>query len=89
MIRDLGNCGNTEKLVRIFKAWESAKENQCAIVIVLDEVVYGENNVFRFPSKAVQEFKLSANKNEIHLIHDNEVCATYPWWDIVKVNVLW
>lgn len=89
MIRDCGNCGNREKLERIIKAWQSAKDNHCGAVIVLDEVCYGKSGISRFSPKEVYDLDIAGNDNVLFLINGDKVVATYPWWDITKVNVLW
>lgn len=89
MIRDLGNCGNNEKLQRIIKAWNSAKENHCGVVIVLDELCYGKSGISRFSPQEVYDLEIAGNEHELYLIHDKEIVCRLPWWDITKVNVLW
>lgn len=89
MIRDLGNCGNRGKLERIIKAWQSAKDNHCGAVIVLDELCYGKSGIFRFTPQEVYNLNIAGNENTLFLINGDKVVATYPWWDITKVNVLW
>ena len=89
MIRDCGNCGNREKLERIIKAWQSAKDNHCGAVIVLDEVCYGKSGISRFSPQEVYTLNIAGDANTLYLINGDKVVATYPWWDITKVNVLW
>ena len=89
MIRDLGNCGCNEKLHRIIKAWKSAKDNHCGAVIVLDEVCYGKGGVSKFTPQEVYDLNVAGDNNTLYLINGDKVVATYPWWDITKVNVLW
>lgn len=89
MIRDLGNCGNNEKLQRIIKAWNSAKENHCGVVVVLDELCYGKSGVFRFTPQEVYDLEVAGNTHELYLIDNGKVVNMFPWWDITKVNVLW
>ena len=89
MIRDLGNCGNFAKLQRILKAWKSAKDNHCGAVIVLDELCYGKTGISRFTPQEVYDLNMSGDDRLLYLTNGDKIVATYPWWDIVKVNVLW
>lgn len=89
MIRDLGNCGHFEKLQRILKAWKSAKNNHCGAVIVLDELCYGKTGISRFTPQEVYDLNMSGDDRLLYLTNGDKVVATYPWWDITKVNVLW
>lgn len=88
MIKEMGNCGHTDKVIRIFKAWKNAKKNNCGIVFVFDECVYGK--AYRNLSAGeVADISLVADLNDIHFVHHGKIVETFPWWDIVKVNVLW
>lgn len=78
LIRDFGNCGNFDKLNRINTALTVAQDNHTAIVIVLDEKVYG-HSVTRFDEVTSYDF----NKTDI-IING----MTFPWWDIIKVNLI-
>ena len=89
MIRDLGNCGNREKLTRILNAWQSAKNNHCGAVIVLDELCYGKSGTCRFTPEEVYNLEIAGDTRVLYLINKDKVVAQYPWWDITKVNVLW
>lgn len=89
MIRDLGNCGHFSKLERILNAWQSAKDNQCSVVIVLDELCYGKAGVYRFTPQEVYDITISGNQHDLLLTNGLDLVAKYPWWDITKVNVLW
>ena len=82
LIRDLGNFGSLQKLDRIIKGIEVAKRYQCSLVIVLDPIVYGKNKKI-YTSIELNEVEINFNKTELFIGKD-----TYPWWDIVKVNVL-
>lgn len=78
LIRNLGNCGNIDKLKRICRALDIAKNNQTKVVIVLDELVYGKN-------MSVLEEINEYDFNKRELIINGDV---FPWWDITKVNLI-
>lgn len=88
MIKDLGNCGNPQKLERIMKAVKSAQENKCCLVIFLDPLVYGKNS-FMITSENIQEVSFAEHTGDLLIIRDNKVVASLPWWDISKVRVIW
>ena len=82
LVRNLGNCGNLQKLERIIEGMKVAKQHQCSLVIVLDPMVYG-NNAAIYSYEELSNAEIDFNKSELFIGKD-----TYPWWDIVKVNVL-
>lgn len=88
MIKDLGNCGNQQKLERIMSAVQSAQENKCCIVIFLDPLVYGKNS-FMITSENIQEVSFAQHNDDLLVIRDNKVITSLPWWDIIKVRVIW
>lgn len=88
MIRNMGNCGNKEKLNRIYCAFQSAQQNQCGIIFVLDPLVYGKQ-VTILNSEEVHGSHLCHDRHAIYIVCGTEVVHTLPWWDITKVNVLW
>lgn len=88
MIKDLGNCGNQQKLERIMSAVQSAQGNKCCLVIFLDPLVYGKNS-FMVTSENIQEVSFAEHNSDLLVIRDNKVIASLPWWDIIKVRVIW
>lgn len=88
MIKDLGNCGNPQKLERIMNAIKSAQENKCCLVIFLDPLVYDENS-FMITSENIQEVSFVQHNDDLLIIRDNKVIDTLGWWDIYKVRVIW
>lgn len=88
MIKHLGNCGNKEKLNRIYEAILSAKQNNCAIAIVLDPNIYGKS-IDTFASAEVQNINLCHNRDTLFVVQNNEVTHQFPWWDIIKISVIW
>lgn len=88
MIKDLGNCGNLQKLERIMKAVKSAQENRCRLVIFLDPLVYSKNS-FMITSENIQEVSFAQHNDELLVIRDSKVIATFTWWDIYKIRVIW
>lgn len=88
MIKDLGNCGNPQKLERIMKAIKSAQENKCCLAIFLDPLVYGKNS-FMVTSKNIQEVSFAEHDGDLLVIRDNKVVTSLLWWDIYKVRVIW
>lgn len=89
MIKDLGNCGNYEKVVRIQKAIESAKQNQCGLVFVLDPLVYGSNNLTHIKHTNVPRYAFDFTTDTMHIMYEGTCLESVPWWDIVRVNVVW
>lgn len=89
MIKDFGNCGNFEKTVRIQKAINSAKQNQCAIIFVLDPLVYGSNNLTHVKSENIAKYEFAFTTNTMHIMYQGCCLESVPWWDIVRVNVVW
>lgn len=79
MIRNLGNCGSLRKLERITHALDTAIKFKAPIIIVMDQLVYGENH-----TKIEEVLEYNYNKNILYINKDSQ----FPWWDIVKVNVL-
>lgn len=88
MIKDLGNCGNLQKLERIMKAVKSAQENKCCLVIFLDPLIHGRNS-FMITSENIQKVSFAKHNDELLVIRDSEVIATFTWWDIYKIRVIW
>lgn len=88
MIKDLGNCGNPQKLERIMKAVKSAQENRCCLVIFLDPLVYDKNS-FMITSENIQEVSFAQHNDELLVIRDSNVIGTFAWWDIYKIRVIW
>ena len=82
LIRNLGNCGSLRKLERIIEGINTAKEHQCSILITLDSLVYGKNKKV-YHSVELSEAEINFNKDELFTGKD-----TYPWWHIVRVNVI-
>ena len=82
LVRNLGNCGNLRKLVRIIEGINTAKEHQCSLVIVMDPLVYGKNKKV-YHSIELSEAEIDFNKTELFIGKD-----VYPWWDIDRVNVI-
>ena len=82
LIRNLGNFGSLQKLDRIIKGIEVAKRYQCSLVIALDPIVYGKNAKI-YSYEELRNAEINFNKDELFVGKD-----TYPWWDIVRVNVL-
>ena len=82
LVRNLGNCGNLQKLERIIEGIKVAKRYQCSLIIALDYIVYGKN-VKIYSYEELSKAEIDFNKNELFIGKD-----TYPWWDIDKVNVL-
>lgn len=79
MIRNLGNCGSLRKLERITHALNAAIKYKAPIIIVLDPLVYGES-----PTKIEEVLEYNYNKTILYINNDIQ----FPWWDIVKINVL-
>lgn len=88
MIRDLGNCGCIEKAHRIHSAIQNAKENKCGLVIKLDPLVYGNPN-YLFSPIEVEKWDFTFDRDNLFIISEKDLFLKLPWWDIVKVNVLW
>jgi hypothetical protein len=88
MIQEFGNCGNTHKILRILKAFRCAKDNECAFVIVLDPLVY-DNKPLRISSDDLKAVAMAYDKDTLYISVHNVVKWTLPWWDIVKVSVVW
>ena len=82
LVRNLGNCGSLRKLERIVEGINTAKEHQCSLAIAMDPLVYGKN-VKVYHSIELSKAEINFNKTELFIGKD-----TYPWWDIVRVNVL-
>ena len=82
LIRDLGNFGSLQKLARIMEGIEVAKRHQCSLVIALDPIVYGKNKKI-YSYEELRNTEVNFNKDYLFIGKD-----TYPWWDIVRVNVL-
>lgn len=82
LIRDLGNFGNLQKLARIVEGIEVAKRYQCSLAITLDPIVYGKNAKI-YSYEELRNAEINFNKDELFIEKD-----IYPWWDIVRVNVL-
>ena len=82
LIRNLGNCGSLQKLARIMEGIEVAKRHQCSLVIALDPIVYGKNATI-YSYEELSKVEINFNKDELFIGKD-----IYPWWDIVRVNVL-
>lgn len=89
MIKNYGNCGNIGKLHRILKAWSTAKRNDCGILIIFDELVYGKNNVIRITDDEINEISLSVDDTDLYICKDNIVVNRRGWWDITAIKVLW
>ena len=82
LVRNLGNCGNLQKLKRIMEGIKVAKKFQCSLVIAVDPLVYGDNaRVYTY--EELSNAEVDFNKTELFIGKD-----LYPWWDIVRVNVL-
>ena len=88
MIQDFGNCGNPHKIITILKAFRIAKDNQCALVIVLDPLVY-DNKPLRISDENLRRVDMAYDKNTLYISVNKVVNWTLPWWDIVKVSVVW
>ena len=82
LVRNLGNCGSLRKLERIIEGINTAKEHQCSLAIALDPIVYGNNKKI-YSYEELRSTEINFNKDELFIGKD-----TYPWWDIVRVNVL-
>lgn len=80
LIRHMGNCGSTDKLIKIMEAIEAAIKHDVMLVIVQDELCYGKNHTL-FNPEDLKDYKF--NRTSL-FIGDNE----FPWWDITKVNLL-
>lgn len=78
LIREMGNMGGLNKLMRIDQAIEIAKTYKVKVVLGLDPVVYGNSLVV-----IDQIDSYDFNKTEI-TINGN----SYPWWDIIKLNLI-
>lgn len=90
MIKDFGNCGNYEKVVRIQKAIKSAKQNQCGLVVVLDPLVYGTaNNCTHIKSENIAKYEFAFTSDNMHILYKGTCLESVPWWDIIRVNVVW
>lgn len=89
MIRDLGNCGNIAKIERIFKAFESAKNNECGLRFILDPLVYGTDNIVTIGHSNIKTAIISANKTDLFIMTNEGVTITLPWWDIDRMVQLW
>ena len=89
MVKDFGNCGNYEKVVRIQQAIKSAKENKCAIVFVLDPLIYGSDNLTHVKSVNVAKYDFAFTTDTMHIVFNGSCLESIPWWDIVRVNVVW
>lgn len=83
LVRNLGNCGNLQKLKRIMEGIKVAKKCQCSLVIAIDPLVYGDDNVRVYTYEELSNAEVDFNKTDLFIGKD-----TYPWWDIVRVNVL-
>jgi hypothetical protein len=88
MIKDLGNCGCIEKAHRIHSAIKNAKENRCGLAIKLDPSVYGNPNHLFSPIE-VENYDFSFDRDNLFIISEKDLFLKLPWWDIVKVAVLW
>lgn len=88
MIRDLGNCGCIEKAHRIHSAIQNAKENKCGLAIKLDPLVHG-NPKYLFSPIEVKNLDFAFDRDNLFIISEEDLFLKLPWWDIVKVNVLW
>lgn len=82
LVRDLGNFGNLQKLERIIEGINTAKKHQCALVIAVDPLVYGQN-IKTYSYSELNIAEVDFNKTQLFIGKDS-----YPWWDIVRVNVL-
>ena len=74
--------------MRILKAFRCAKDNECAFVIVLDPLVY-DNKPLRISSDDLKAVAMAYDKDTLYISVHNVVKWTLPWWDIVKVSVVW
>lgn len=88
MIRELGNCGHRDKIVRIIKAFALAKENECTVHIVMDPLVYGEWS-YKISYKEIQNVHCAYDNNTLIISRDNEIIQKLIWWDIDRVVVVW
>ena len=70
LIREMGNCGNLDKLKRIDTAIKVAIRYDAEIAVVLDPLVY---NNCKFKIKKVESYDFNSNDIIINGI-------TIPWW---------
>lgn len=82
LIRELGNCGNLDKLKRITNALDVAIRHETMVVIVLDKLVYGDNMT------VINEVVKYDFSKDTLFVTDSKQCHTFPWWDIEKVNLI-
>jgi hypothetical protein len=88
MIQDFGNCGHINKMLRIMKAFRVAQENKCALVVVLDPLCY-DSKPLRISSEDLTAVSMAYDKDTLYISVHNVVKFKLPWWDIVKVSVVW
>lgn len=88
MLQEFGNCGNIHKILRILKAFRCAKDNECALIIVLDPLCYNDKPL-RISSDDLKAVAMAYDKDTLYISVHNVVKWALPWWDIVKVSVVW
>lgn len=74
--------------MRIMKAFRCAKDNKCAFIIVLDPLCY-DCKPLKISSEDLSAVEMVHDKDTLYISVHNVVKWTMPWWDIVKVSVVW
>ena len=70
------------------KAFRCAKDNKCAFIIVLDPLCY-DRKPLKISSEDLSAVELAYDNDTLYISVHNVVKWTMPWWDIVKVSVVW
>lgn len=78
LIREMGNCGNLDKLKRITEALNIAISHKVTVMLLLDPLVYGGQFT-------VIDTVESYDFNKTDIIING---AHYPWWDITKLSLV-
>lgn len=87
-LNELGNCGCSLKVSRIMDAFRIAKREDCALTIVLDQLVYGKTNcLIKFSKEEIKQSQYSFTDDTL-TVTVGEHKYPFPWWDIVKIHVI-
>lgn len=89
IVNDFGNCGNPQKLDRIYNAIKSAQDNECGLVFRLDPVCYGTHSNIIIKHSEINEYSFATNNDDILVIRNNKVVSKIPWWDLFVIRVIW
>lgn len=88
MIRDFGNGGNYLKRLRVMEAIKCAKENKCAMNIILDPLVYTAGTI-RFGAGETAVCEFTCDQDTLYVSRKGSVLTKIPWWDIDRVVLIW